>query len=98
MTAPKWNDGAPWHTDGTDDVFDANGNWIAMPFGYENGGISTRLCDARAQAIAALPDLYAALEKIAAIENQEWGSDWAEIDEARQIARAALAKAKGEGE
>jgi len=37
--------------------------------------------------------LVAALEKIAAIENQMVGSDWEEIDDARAIARAALSTA-----
>ena len=40
--------------------------------------------------------LVKALEKIAAIENREFGLDWEEIEEARHIARAALASAKEE--
>lgn len=36
--------------------------------------------------------LRAALGKIAAIENNDWGGDWEEIDQAREIARAVLAK------
>jgi hypothetical protein len=43
--------------------------------------------------------LLEALLKIAAIENQMHGPDWGEIDEARAIARAALAlHAKSEGQ
>ena len=36
--------------------------------------------------------LLEALRKIAAIGNKMWGTDWEEIDEAREIARAAIAK------
>lgn len=34
--------------------------------------------------------LVEALEKIARIENQEFGNDWEEIEQARSIAQAAL--------
>jgi hypothetical protein len=40
--------------------------------------------------------LLEALNKIAAIENQMFGPDWEEIDEAREIARAAIAAVEGE--
>ena len=40
--------------------------------------------------------LLEALKKIAAIGNKMWGTDWEEIEEARGIARAAIAKAEGE--
>ena len=40
--------------------------------------------------------LLEALRKIAAIENKTVGSDWEEIEEARDTARAAIAKAEGE--
>ena len=40
-------------------------------------------------------ELLEALRSIAAIENQEWGADWEEIDEAREIAENAIAKAQG---
>ena len=40
--------------------------------------------------------LLEALQKIAAIENKEWGTDWEEIDEARDIARTAITKSTGE--
>lgn len=36
--------------------------------------------------------LRAALEQIAAIENEEWGGDWDEIERAREMARAALGR------
>ena len=52
-----------------------------------------RLAAAEAQRDA----LLEALKKIAAIENRMFGSDWEEIDEAREIARAAIAAAEGEG-
>ena len=52
--------------------------------------------EANARLIAAAPDLLEALKKIAAIENRMFGSDWEEIDEAREIARAAIAAAEGE--
>lgn len=40
--------------------------------------------------------LVAALERIAAIENRDFGPDWEEIEEAREIARAALKQAEGQ--
>jgi hypothetical protein len=38
----------------------------------------------------AIPLLLKALQDIAAIENQEFGPDWAEIEQARKIANDAL--------
>ena len=49
-----------------------------------------------ANLIAAAPDLFAALLKIAATENREFGSDWEEIEEARQIANDAIKLVTGE--
>ena len=40
--------------------------------------------------------LVEALKQIAAIQDQMFGSDWEEIEEARTIARAALSKFQGE--
>jgi hypothetical protein len=40
-------------------------------------------------------ELLEALKKIAAIEDQMYGPDWEEIEEARDIASAAIAKAEG---
>jgi hypothetical protein len=37
------------------------------------------------------PDLRIALQRIAAIEDKLYGADWAEIEEARDIANDALA-------
>jgi hypothetical protein len=53
------------------------------------------LCELR-RLEAVNAQLLEALKKIAAIENQMYGLDWEEIDEARGIARAAIAAAKGE--
>lgn len=39
--------------------------------------------------------LLDALKEISAIENQERGADWEEIEQARSIADAAIAKAEG---
>ena len=39
--------------------------------------------------------LLEALKQIADIPNEDWGGDWDEIEEARLIARAAIAKAEG---
>lgn len=41
-------------------------------------------------------ELVKALKQIAAIQDQMFGSDWEEIEEARTIARAALSKFQGE--
>ena len=41
-------------------------------------------------------ELLEALKKISAIENKDYGPDWEEIEEARDIADAAIAKATGE--
>jgi hypothetical protein len=40
--------------------------------------------------------LLEALRQIAKIGNQPYGTDYEEIDEAREIARAAIARAEGE--
>lgn len=45
---------------------------------------------------AAAQQALEALTKIAAIENQMYGPDWEEIDEAREIAVKALAALKGQ--
>lgn len=46
--------------------------------------------------VAQRKELLGALEKIAAIEDGYYCGDWDEIEEAREIARAAIAKAKSE--
>jgi hypothetical protein len=99
------------HTPGTwtvDDTPDCNGNWwitahwteqdgditidssktIAVVEGWKNGPANARL-------IAAAPDLLAALERIANII-EEYGTPIDAANEAMHIARAAIAKAKGE--
>jgi hypothetical protein len=40
-------------------------------------------------------ELLEALKQISAIEDLEWGGDWEEIEQAREIANAAIAKAEG---
>lgn len=47
------------------------------------------------EAIETVRAMQEALRKIAAIENKEYGSDWEEIDEARDIANEALRRAEG---
>ena len=66
-TDPNWNDGTPWtvSSDTPSDVHDVNGDLVALAFGNdEQGQSSLELCQSRARAIAALPDLYDALDKI----------------------------------
>lgn len=50
---------------------------------------------ANARLIASAPDLLEALHAIAAIEDRMHGGDWEEIELAREIVRAAIAKATG---
>jgi hypothetical protein len=47
---------------------------------------------------AEIARLKAALRKIAAIENEQFGHDWEEIDKARDIANAALANTASSGD
>ncbi|HCW21650.1 MAG TPA: hypothetical protein DHL02_27690 [Achromobacter sp.] len=61
-------------------------------------GEAVTLSRAERDALAAMardglraPDLRIALQRIAAIEDKVYGADWAEIDEARDIANDALA-------
>jgi hypothetical protein len=57
--------------------------WLTRP--------ATDNADALGAARAEIERLRATLAKIAAIENKQYGPDWEEIDEAREIAQAALA-------
>ena len=41
-------------------------------------------------------ELLVALKEISAIENQEWGAEWEEIEQARNIANVTIAKVTGE--
>lgn len=59
------------------------------------GEVDEKTATANARLIASAPDLLEALQKIAAIEDQQFGGDWDEIIEAREIANAAIAKATG---
>ncbi len=51
--------------------------------------------DEAARRAALYPELLEALRQIAKIGNQPYGTDYEEIDEAREIARAIIAKAEG---
>jgi ABC-type sulfate transport system substrate-binding protein len=73
---------------------------VADPFfSYAYAASAQRMCEANAayivKACNAFPDLVKALEKIAAIENKEFGPDWEEIEEARKIANDVLGRVKG---
>jgi hypothetical protein len=58
-------------------------------------GLVAAYKEVAARDAAEVQRLREALTKIAAIEDKMFGSDWEEIEEARQIARAAI---KGEKE
>jgi hypothetical protein len=88
----------PWHVrtlDGSIGTVDANDITVAqaqeVSAADRNAGHSVRIANTRL--IAAAPDLLEALTKIAAIEDLMYGGDWDEIEQARQIARAAISKA-----
>jgi hypothetical protein len=80
---------------------------VAHDVPYSHGGrmvcrmtispLSTHANTGRANArlIAAAPALLEALKRIAAITNKSGGGDWDEIEEAREIARAAINLAEG---
>ena len=70
--------------------------------GYDRLSLPRRCQDIADEAAADLRRLYAenqelleALKKISAIENKDYGSDWEEIEQARNIADAAITKAEG---
>ena len=52
-----------------------------------------RRADAYDQLVERVKELEGALKQISEIEDQMYGADWEEIEEAREIANAALAKA-----
>ena len=52
-----------------------------------------RRADAYDQLVERVKELEGALKQISEIEYQMYGADWEEIEEAREIANAALAKA-----
>lgn len=51
--------------------------------------------ETEAELLAQRDALQAALKRIAAIENKDYGTDWEEIEEARAIAQAAIAQTGG---
>jgi hypothetical protein len=77
----------------------ASKSWPTRFFSYAYAASAQRMCEANAayivKACNAFPDLVKALEKIAAIENKEFGPDWEEIEEARKIANDVLGRVKG---
>lgn len=78
-------------------VHNTDEKWVTIyaPHWMETG-MDEKEQSANARLIAAAPELLEALKKISAIENQMYGADWEEIEEARDIADAAIAKATGE--
>ena len=78
-------------------VHNTDEKWVTIyaPHWMETG-MDEKEQSANARLIAAAPDLLEALKKISAIENKMYGADWEEIEEARDIADAAIAKATGE--
>lgn len=75
----------PSHYDSITDIVDGEGRAVAQTIGQRQP------MEANACLIAAAPEMYAALKRITQIQNQEYGGDWDEIEEARNIAFAALA-------
>jgi len=78
----EWTDHGP-------DLWGGDGEPVITSYGYDASGLNVKQDDARL--IAAAPDLLEALERIAAFESEAWQGDPAAV-----IARAAIAKAKGE--
>lgn len=70
------------------EIFAVDGSWIVS---------CNRFTEEESTLMAAAPFLLAALQKIAAIPNHEFGTDWKEIEEARQIANDAIKLVTGEG-
>lgn len=56
---------------------------------FHNTGLSP------VQLVEMVKELKAAMKQISEIEDQMYGDDWEEIEEAREIADAALAKCEG---
>jgi hypothetical protein len=77
----------------------ANGNGVASCGGFYNNKLDPGKLFAEqeriARLIAAAPELLEALERISAIQDKYDGGDWDEINEAREIAFAALEKIRG---
>jgi hypothetical protein len=69
---------------------------VAQAFNWMLDAEGDEQCWADARLIACAPELLEALRQIAKIGNQPYGTDYEEIDEAREIAQAAITKAEGE--
>jgi len=87
-----------------EDAFDAAdairflraGGWspVLQQIGHDCAGTLTISLDEAAVRADATREMAKALGQILAIPNAEYGGDWDEIEVAREIARAALEKAK----
>jgi len=89
MAETRWTPG-PWHADREFDICGEDGHVIADCFGKP----------ANARLMAAAPELYEALAKLVPRFERACahaGSDEEFIAEATATARAALAKARGDG-
>ena len=88
----------PWFTPDGQTVYhkvplrDGAGGHVEKEYPIAACSVSTSAMSANANLIAAAPDMLAALEYIAAWEPNQWSPEIA-----RDKARAAIAKAKGEG-
>ena len=85
----------PWRLSPADDtvVIDATGSEVAAIDGDYNQPEAWPLMEANARLIAAAPDMLAALE---AIMGERW-SPGGRSEHVSDLARAAIAKARGEG-
>ena len=68
-----------------------------MDAGIDPKGYAMTAHEDRAFLLAEVRKLREALSLIAGIENQEFGGDWDEIEEARTIATRALTESKDNG-
>jgi hypothetical protein len=68
----------------------------AFEEGYQVG--VAECVEQRDAALASVAKLREALERITQIEDDKYADDWAEIEEARSIARAVLEETKGDGD
>ena len=94
MSAPKFTPG-PWVKDGGSVVRKGRGVIASIPR-PQDGGVFE--CEANSVLLAASPDLYDALDVAEAVMSiVEPRSDKAEYLRALAQARAALAKARGDG-
>lgn len=94
---PKWTRG-PWKIDATTLHFYIFGKpdnvaSIIKPIGSPRG---TEKALANARLIAAAPEMFEALEKLVGRVERMSSEEWEYTEEVRALARAALAKARGE--